>query len=186
MIMIPESSNSNQVSRVYDSAGISPTVSTPGGGHHLPKVLVRHRSDEKYGDAKAVPPLRGSDKAEVRIVASRGRNPANSSDRTTGSPTEQRLEPNKLGISNTLSGVQKDNLVQDGLSIRRLTPRECERLQGFPDDFTRWGLNAKGEKVEISDTQRYKMLGNAVSVPIVRMVGQKLMAEVMRRRSKDG
>ena len=48
--------------------------------------------------------------------------------------------------------------------IRRLTPRECERLQGFPDDWT------EGE----SDTQRYKMMGNAVSVPVVKAVVERL------------
>ncbi len=49
--------------------------------------------------------------AESIIVASRGRNPDNPSDRTVGSPTEQRLEPNSQGIANTLTTVQKDNLV---------------------------------------------------------------------------
>ena len=49
-------------------------------------------------------------------------------------------------------------------SIRRLTPIECERLQGFPDGWT------EGQ----SDTQRYKQLGNAVSVPVVKAVGEKL------------
>lgn len=47
--------------------------------------------------------------------------------------------------------------------IRRLTPVECERLQGFPDGWTEFGAN--GEK--ISDTQRYKMTGNAVTVPVI-------------------
>ena len=48
---------------------------------------------------------------EKSIVAMRGRNPDNPSDRTVGSPTEQRLEPNSQGICNTLTSVQKDNLV---------------------------------------------------------------------------
>lgn len=47
------------------------------------------------------------------IVAMRGRNPENPSDRTVGSPTEQRLEPNSQGICNTLTSVQKDNLVME-------------------------------------------------------------------------
>lgn len=50
---------------------------------------------------------------EPFIVASRGRNPENPSDRTTGSPTEQRLEPNTKGLCNTLTTVQKDNLVAE-------------------------------------------------------------------------
>ena len=49
--------------------------------------------------------------------------------------------------------------------LRRLTPIECERLQGFPDGWT------KGQ----SDTQRYKQLGNAVSVPVVKAVGDKII-----------
>ena len=48
---------------------------------------------------------------EQIICASRGRNPDNPSDRTTGAPTEQRLEPNLDGICNTLTTVQKDNYV---------------------------------------------------------------------------
>ena len=40
--------------------------------------------------------------------------------------------------------------------IRKLMPIECERLMSFPDDWTRWGINEKGEKVEINDSQRYK------------------------------
>jgi len=54
--------------------------------------------------------------------------------------------------------------------IRRLTPIECERLQGFPDNWTQY--SDKG--IEISDTQRYKMCGNAVSVPVVQAIGQRL------------
>jgi len=49
-------------------------------------------------------------------------------------------------------------------SIRRLTPTECERLQGFPDGWT------EGQ----SDSQRYKQLGNAVSVPVVKAIGERL------------
>lgn len=47
--------------------------------------------------------------------------------------------------------------------IRKLTPRECERLQGFPSDLTKYGKKVDGTIYEISDTQRYKMCGNAVS-----------------------
>ena len=54
--------------------------------------------------------------------------------------------------------------VYDGFRIRRLTPIECERLQGFPDDWTKYG--ADGEI--ISNTQRYKCLGNAVTTTVVR------------------
>lgn len=54
---------------------------------------------------------------EKSIVAMRGRNPDNPSDRTVGAPTEQRLEPNSQGICNTLTSVTKDNLVMENLII---------------------------------------------------------------------
>lgn len=58
--------------------------------------------------------------------------------------------------------------------IRRLTPKECERLQGFPDDWTKFGNYDGNEKI-ISDSQRYKLLGNAVSVPVVKAIGERLL-----------
>ncbi|ELR71722.1 C-5 cytosine-specific DNA methylase [Fulvivirga imtechensis AK7] len=76
------------------------------------------------------------------------------------------------------SSSQMDNLLASKTKplIRRLTPKECERLQGFPDDWTRFG-SFNGETQEISDTQRYKMAGNAVSVPVVEAVGKRLLGK---------
>ena len=116
----------------------------------------------------------------------------------------QQLEFREDGNSNTLSTVQKDNYVlgysrdkkgkvvsrhrkdiantihsssgtgnntdQFVNSIRRLTPIECERLQGFPDNWTQQGVDGP-----ISDTQRYKMCGNAVTVDVVEAVGKKII-----------
>jgi DNA (cytosine-5)-methyltransferase 1 len=105
------------------------------------------------------------------IAASRGRNPNDLNDRQAGSPMQQRLEINKEGISNTLTSVHKDNyVVGNQQTIRRLTPIECERLQGFPDNWTL----ANG----ISDTQRYKMCGNAVTVDVVEAVGKGILETV--------
>lgn len=59
----------------------------------------------------------------------------------------------------------------EGRRIRRLMPIECERLQGFPDDWTRYSVAGNA----ISDTQRYKMAGNAVTVNVVRAVAQELI-----------
>ena len=105
----------------------------------------------------------------VKIAAMRGRNPENPSDRTVGAPTEQRLEVNENGTSNTLTSVGKDNLVLESMKIRRLTPTECERLQGFPDGWT--GVE------NTSDSQRYKMCGNAVTVNVIRDIMSKIISE---------
>ena len=64
----------------------------------------------------------------------------------------------------TLTSQDKHG-VYDGLNIRRLTPVECERLQGFPDNWTEG----------ISDTQRYKCLGNAVTTLVITEIGRKLI-----------
>ena len=68
----------------------------------------------------------------------------------------------RKGEANTLDTGMQQYTMQSG--IRRLTPTECERLQGFPDGWT------DGQ----SDTQRYKQMGNAVSVPVVKAVMEKL------------
>lgn len=59
--------------------------------------------------------------------------------------------------------------------IRRLTPIECERLMSWPDNWTKYGVNEKGETVEISDSQRYKMCGNGVVSAVVAEVFKKII-----------
>jgi DNA (cytosine-5)-methyltransferase 1 len=124
----------------------------------------------------------------------------------------QEIEVSKGDYTNTLTGVQKDNLViqkdytkgnsqgnrvydingssvcissqgggqgaktglyEVGDRIRRLTPIECERLQGLPDNWTKLGMFNEGIK-EISDTQRYKMIGNGVSIPPIIEIAKRL------------
>ncbi len=74
------------------------------------------------------------------------------------------------GISSTLAGNAgglggKTGLYQTDMKIRRLTPTECERLQGFPDGWTEG----------ISDTQKYKCLGNAVTTYVIEFIGSRLI-----------
>jgi DNA (cytosine-5)-methyltransferase 1 len=60
-----------------------------------------------------------------------------------------------------------------GMQVRRLTPRECERLQGFPDDWTL--IPWRGKPAELCpDGPRYKALGNSFAVPVVRWIGQRI------------
>ena len=68
-------------------------------------------------------------------------------------------------------------LVPDRLGVRRLTPRECERLQGLPDDWTRHGASGK----EISDSRRYQMIGNAGAVPVLEWIGRRVAAGELTR-----
>ena len=57
-------------------------------------------------------------------------------------------------------------------AVRRLTPRECERLQGFPDDYTL--IQVRGKPA--ADEPRYKALGNSMAVPVMRWIGERIAA----------
>mgnify|MGYP003977908019 FL=1 len=81
------------------------------------------------------------------------------------SNTKQRVQDRN---STWCLGTSGDFGLKDGTRIRRLTPLECERLQGFPDNWTKY--DSEGNIV--SDTQRYKMCGNAVTVPVVEYIGE--------------
>jgi len=81
----------------------------------------------------------------------------------------------------TLTGQDKHG-IYDGVKIRRLTPTECERLQGFPDGWTATGYSKnesnaikKEGGLVISDTQRYKCLGNAVTTNVITAIGKRLL-----------
>jgi DNA (cytosine-5)-methyltransferase 1 len=85
---------------------------------------------------------------------------------------------NDYGLAPTLPSRgektgQNSPIINSNTSIRRLTPVECMRLQGFPDNHNEFGL-LDGKKVVISDTQRYKQAGNAVTVDVVAAVARKI------------
>jgi DNA (cytosine-5)-methyltransferase 1 len=69
-------------------------------------------------------------------------------------------------------------IIQNQSKIRRLTPLECERLQGFPDNWTKYGTQGI-----ISDTQRYKMCGNAVTVDVVEAVAKRIITQKKHREN---
>lgn len=69
----------------------------------------------------------------------------------------------------SISAWQENNLLADGIRIRRLTPRECWRLQGYPDEYF-----DKAKAAGISDTQLYKQAGNGVTVNVARAIGERL------------
>ena len=91
-----------------------------------------------------------------------------------GKVTDRHLKDEAGTIhSSSGQGGNTDQYVQ-GYRIRRLTPIECERLQGFPDNHTEYGIY-DGEVKKMSNTQRYKQCGNAVTVDVVKAVAQQLI-----------
>jgi DNA (cytosine-5)-methyltransferase 1 len=67
--------------------------------------------------------------------------------------------------------------MNEGSTVRRLTPVECERLQGFPDDHTKYRIDGKKGLTEQSDSARYKQMGNAVAVPVVEWIFSRLVEQ---------
>jgi site-specific DNA-cytosine methylase len=124
----------HQAGAIWDKDAISPTLDTMQGGNRQPYIVDEIKVVGNYmpsnHDASRVVDIDGiaptvkenhgtvTAIAEPFIVASRGRNPENPSDRTVGAPTEQRLEPNFSGCTNTLTSVQKDNYVCEPQVLR--------------------------------------------------------------------
>lgn len=105
---------------------------------------------------------------QPKIMASRGRYNKDGS-------TSQNLEARKDDLTNTLTSVEKDNILLEKKEvIRKLTPTEYERLQGFPD-----GWSTK----YVSNTQAYKQMGNAISVPVVENIFINLFKHIYERNS---
>ena len=86
------------------------------------------------------------------------------------------VRENKSGVCPTLTanmgtGGHNVPIIKDKKGIRKLTPRECARLQGFPDDY---------QLPNIADSSLYKQFGNSVSVPVVEMVANKIKEAITR------
>lgn len=86
----------------------------------------------------------------------------------------QRDEVRQMEVAGALAaepGMKQQTYLQSGMQVRRLTPIECERLQGAPDDWT-LVPNAAGKPM--ADGPRYKMLGNSFAVPVIRWIGEQI------------
>lgn len=110
-----------------------------------------------------------------RVYDERGVSPAltrNNSDFIIKQRSRGKNKGADLTICPTISSnaFQENNLLG---GIRRLTEIECERLQGFPDNWTQYG-NYNGTIKPIAKTQRYKLIGNAVTVDIVELIAKRL------------
>jgi len=192
-----------QQNRIYDSQGIIPTLSKGNGGNTVPMIQVKslQGNDEmptmRSGGKSSFTKQHAHD---IIVIQKTGGYCTTIKNNETGTlqsggsnvmdkvpnivaqigrynddgTTEQKLEVNATDTTNTLTGVQKDNMLLLEGSIRRLTEIECERLQGFKDNHTKFG-NYNGVVKEISKTQRYKLCGNAVTVDIVELIGKKLI-----------
>lgn len=122
--------------RIYSTEGKSPSLRTPTGGNHMPKIMVVPEATKK-GCAE-IQSGEGVDLTAIGSKTRRGRRMENKSNALVGSAGQK------------LSWF-------DGFTYRKLTPLECERLQTVPEGYTEG----------VSNTQRYKMLGNGFTVDVI-------------------
>jgi DNA (cytosine-5)-methyltransferase 1 len=132
---------------------------THAGGRNEPRVLAFNAQ----GSAS-----QGASVGDVSPILDRSKTPAVCFQQNTRD--EVRLIAGALSAS---AGMKQQNYLCDWVTIRRLTPVECERLQGFPDDWTR--IPYRGRPAEsCPDSPRYKACGNSMAVPVMRWIGERI------------
>lgn len=134
-----------QNGRIYDVNGVSPTLNTMQGGDRQPKIRVREATKQGYAEASV------GDSVNLAHPNSKTRR---------GRVGKQ--------IANTLLTGESQGVVEPSFRIRKLTPRECWRLQGFPD----WAFD-KAQEVN-SNSQLYKQAGNSVTVNVIKEIARYL------------
>lgn len=132
--------------RVYSLKGISPSLNCMGGGGREPKIRIKEATKQGYAEATI------GDSVNISHPNSKTRR---------GRVGKQ--------IANTLLTGEEQCVVMNDFRIRKLTPKECWRLQGFPD----WAFE-KAEKVN-SNSQLYKQAGNSVTVNVIEAIARRLV-----------
>ena len=189
---------------VYDSRGNGDGTTVPTmTGDHQNRVtdytaIVLHESAGEYAENASIA-LRNSDYKHPPVTWWDGKDTVQT---ITANLANQRM-PDKgslnafvdfrnrkeSGINGTLqakesggSSVNYNNTVRENECVRRLTPLECERLQGLPDGYTDIGdwTDDKGKKHKTTDSNRYKALGNSIALPFWKYLLKRISAEYER------
>jgi DNA (cytosine-5)-methyltransferase 1 len=166
------------IRRVDATTGISPTLTTMGGGHREPKIAVEYNRKTGIGKELDVAHTvnhsdwRGLNRNQTQNAVLEEIRPVLTPDRENKRQNGRRFKED--GEESFTLTAQDRHGVAIGTPpryrIRKLTPRECFRLQGFPDsEFDR--LVSAG----ISNSQLYKMAGNAVTVNVIEAISERLI-----------
>jgi DNA (cytosine-5)-methyltransferase 1 len=132
------------------------------GGNNMPIVLMDQGGSVMQAEKGITGTLRAGEHQHNPIIFRRQFNSKYSESNT----------------SSTLLGEYHDssitNLVKDNQLVRRITPREAERLQGFPDDWTKVPYRNKPAE-KCPDSLRYRAIGNSMAVPVMRWIGERIL-----------
>jgi DNA (cytosine-5)-methyltransferase 3A len=151
----------DQIKRVYSEDGKSPTLTTCGGGHREPKVMV----DERVNKPETISVDKEKKQLTIKEATKKGYTTIEDGDcfDMTFPNSKTRRGRNMKDKSNCLTAANYDYMRYEHsdedkeVYWRKLTPVECERLQTVPDNYTN----------HVSNTQRYKMLGNGWTIEVI-------------------
>ena len=137
--------NFNQCGVVYETDGIAPTIRAYQGGGLEPKIRVKEATSKGYAEAEV-------------------------GDSVNLSHPNSKTRRGRVGkqVANTLLTGESQGVIEPDFRIRKLTPRECWRLQGFPD----WAFD-KAQEVN-SNSQLYKQAGNSVTINVIAAIAKEL------------
>ena len=169
-------------SQIYDVQGISPTLNTMQGGGREPKVAVpvltpdrveKRQNGRRFKEnGEPMFTLTTQDRHGVLIKEAnkQGYSVASVGDSVNISRPNSKTRRGRVGknIANTLLTTDEQGVVLSDYKIRKLTPKECWRLQGFPDE-----LFDKAQEVN-SNSQLYKQAGNSVTVNVIEEIAKRL------------
>jgi DNA (cytosine-5)-methyltransferase 1 len=134
--------------RDYKGEGIPTLTANMGtGGHNVPMIKIRDATKKGYTIAE------DGDYIDLSFI-----------DSNTRRGRVQKQRSGTIMAHGQNAGVYKDG------QIRKLTPLECERLQGLPDNFTKYYADGK----LVSDSERWERCGRTVSIPVIKAIGEKL------------
>ncbi len=164
---------------IYGDEGISPALNACGYKDPTKVRITDKRGNERDAD-KASTLVAGyyklpsdGDYIKVKSATKQGYEVAEEGDAINLTAINSKTRKGRVGKqkAQTLDTLCEQAVIKD--RIRRLTPIECERLQGFPDNHTEYGIY-DGEVKKMSNTQRYKQCGNAVTTDVVQAIAEKI------------
>jgi len=172
----PLSIKTSQGDRVYETDGLSTCLTSNGGGlgGKTGLYFINKPRFDKYKASNIVETLKvGGDTPLMRIKngTKKGYDEATIGDGINLAFPNSKTRRGRVGkkVSQTLDTHCNMGTIDDDFRIRRLTPTECFRLQGFPDEMVQ-----QARELGISDSQLYKMAGNTVTVNVAQAVAQKI------------
>ena len=177
----------SQQKRVYGVNGVAPTLHRNTGGGQITKVGIPVRQVNGRGSYAHGRRIKTPDESSFALQSSQRQGVAipvrdvNYMGEHAGG--RRFKQDGDVSFTNRVASRQG---VFDGMDVRYLTPLECEKLMGWESNWTKYGIDEKGEVVELSDNQRYNLIGNGVVPQVVRGIVRHIMEYGLKHEDHGG